>query len=151
VSKLDQLLDKANDRLKKSITGILIYKRGNKLSLRGTLPPKPGSEKTKPYQQYLSLGIYCNAAGIKQAEEKAKLLGSQWAREKFDWQDWLNSDRGFTLETVGYWADKFEEDYFSRRQRTQRSETTWKVEYQSMFKRLPSDEKLSGQAKPGTA
>ncbi|MEM9272344.1 MAG: hypothetical protein AAGA80_05195 [Cyanobacteria bacterium P01_F01_bin.143] len=111
MDKLDQLLGKANDRLKKSRTGILIYRRGNKLSLRGTLPPKPGSEKTKPYQQYLPLGIYSNAAGIKQAEEKAKLLGSQLALEKFDWQDWLNGDRGFTLETVGYWADKFEEDY----------------------------------------
>ncbi len=143
MDKLDQLLDKANDRLKRYKTGILIYKRGNKLSLRGTLPPKPGSDKNKPYQQYLSLGVYCNAAGIKQAEDKAKLLSSQLALEKFDWQDWLNSDLEYALETVGYWADKFEEDYFSRRQRTQRSETTWKVEYQSMFKRLPSQEKLS--------
>ena len=143
MDKLDQLLTKANERLKSFNAGVLIYKRGNKLSLRGTLPPKPGSAKEKSYQQYLSLGIYCNVAGIKRAEEKAKLLSSQLAVEKFDWQDWINCDRGFVLETVGYWINKFEQDYFNRRQRTPQSETTWEVEYKSMFKRLPKDEKLS--------
>ena len=143
MDKLDQLLGKANDRLKKFNAGVLIYKRGKKLSLRGTLPPKPGSGREKPYQQYLSLGFYCNAAGIKQAEEKAKLLSSQLALEKFDWQDWLNSDCGIALESVAYWFEKFEQDYFNRRQRTPQSETTWKVEYDSMFRRLPKNEKLS--------
>ena len=84
---VDQLLSKANDRLKSYKAGISIYKRGDKLSLRGTFPPKPGSDKAKPYQQHLSLGLYCNPAGIKQAEDKAKLLSSQLALEKFDWQD----------------------------------------------------------------
>ena len=143
MDKLDQLLGKANDRLKQFKAGVLIYKRGNKLSLRGTLPPKPGSGKVKSYQQYLSLGIYCNAAGIKIAEEKAKLLSSQLTLEKFDWQDWVNSDCGILLESVGYWIDKFEQDYFNRRQRTPQTETTWETEYQSMFKRLPKGEKLS--------
>ncbi len=143
MDKVDQLLKSANERLKIINAGILIYKRGNKLSLRGTLPPKPGSGKEKPYQQYLSLGIYCNVAGIKQAEKKAKLLSSQLALEKFDWLDWINCDRGLALETVGYWIDQYEQDYFNRRQRTEQSETTWKVEYQSMFKRLPLEEKLS--------
>ncbi|MDJ0899367.1 MAG: hypothetical protein QNJ55_11200 [Xenococcus sp. MO_188.B8] len=62
MDKLDLLLDKANDRLKSYKAVISIYKRGHKLSLRGTFQPKPGSDKNEPYQQYLSLGMYCNAA-----------------------------------------------------------------------------------------
>ena len=143
MDKLEHLLGKVNERLKNFNTGFTICKRGKKLSLRGYLPPRPQSKKTQPYQQYLSLGIYYNAAGIKQAEEKAKFLSSQLALDKFDWQDWINPDSGLVLESVGYWINKFERDYFDRRQRTQQSETTWKLEYQSMFKRLPKDEKLS--------
>ncbi len=46
---------RANGRLRASKIGISIEKRGGTLWLRGTLPPKPNSGKTKPYQQKLSL------------------------------------------------------------------------------------------------
>ena len=72
-------------------------------------------------------------------------MSSQLALDKFDWQDWIKSEHGLVLGTVGYWVDKFEQDYFNRRKRTERSETTWKVEYHSMFSRLPRDEQLSNR------
>jgi hypothetical protein len=52
---INNRLAQANGRLKASNTGISIEKRGGTLWLRGTLPPKPNSGKTKPYQQKLSL------------------------------------------------------------------------------------------------
>ena len=65
MNKLDKLLEAANTRLKKSNAGITIFRRGQKLSLRGMLPPKPG--KSKPSQQTIKLDIYFNSAGIKVA------------------------------------------------------------------------------------
>ena len=75
--------------LKKSNAGIAIYKRGQKLSLRGMLPPKPG--KNQPSQQTISLGIYCNGAGIKQAEKQAQKLSSELLLKDFHWDNWLIS------------------------------------------------------------
>jgi len=75
LDKLSKLLDKANSRLKTSNSGIKIFKRGQKLSLRGMLPPKKGKDKAS--QQVISLGTYCNAAGIQSAEKQAQKLASQ--------------------------------------------------------------------------
>lgn len=44
-----------------------IYRKGNKLYLEGTFPPKPGSTKTIPHQQYLTLGVSANPPGLKVA------------------------------------------------------------------------------------
>lgn len=76
--KILKILDKANTQLKSANTGIIIYKptNSNRLSLRGTLPPKPGSKKQKPHQQTIPLGINCNAAGIKKAKLEAQKLGA---------------------------------------------------------------------------
>ncbi len=70
--KLEQLLNKANSQLKQGNIGITIFKRGNKLSLRGMMPPKPGSKSNKLSQQTISLGIYANAVGIKTAKIEAQ-------------------------------------------------------------------------------
>ena len=143
MDKIESLLFAANQRLKKSNAGITIFKRGQKLSLRGMLPPKPG--KSEPSQQTISLGIYCNGAGIKQAEKQAQKLGSELSLKDFHWDNWLSDSKDQSLESVGYWIDKFEEDYFNRKQKNARSLTTWNTEYRAMFKRLPSAEKLSNQ------
>jgi integrase len=105
------------------------------------LPPKPG--KDKPSQQTISLGIYCNAAGIQSAEKQAQKLGSQLALKEFDWDEWISSDRYQSLESVQYWLDRFEEDYFNRKEKNDRTINTWETDYLGMYKRLPSFEKLS--------
>ena len=131
----------ANNRLKNSNSGITIFRRGQKLSLRGMLPPK--FDKNKPSQQTISLGIYFNPAGIKSAEKQAQKLSSELALKEFNWDNWQLSHKYQSLESVGYWIAKFEEDYFNRRERNSRSETTWDSEYKAMFRRLPEEEKLS--------
>ena len=139
MDKTEKLLQQANHRFKQSNAGIVIFKRGQKLSLRGMLPPKPGKQEAS--QQTVSLGIYCNPAGIKNAEKQAQKLASEIALKEFNWDSWRDRDR--SIESVGYWIDKFEADYFNRKERNDRTLTTWDSEYAAMFKRLPGHEKLS--------
>ena len=141
--KLSKLLDDANHKLKLSHAGIVIFKRGNKLSLRGILPPKPGSKKQKPSQQTISLGIYANAAGIKVAEKEAQKLGAAIALGEFDWSNYFSQDQ--SIGSVEYWLTKFEEDYFNKRERNHKSETTWK-DYQKIFNKLNPKDKLTNES-----
>lgn len=46
------------------------------------LPSK--TEETRSSQQTISLGIYCNAAGIQSAEKQAQKLASQLALREFN-------------------------------------------------------------------
>lgn len=140
--KITKLLNAANARLKLANAGIRIFKRGSKLSLRGMLPPKPGSSKQKYSQQTISLGFYANAAGIKTAEKQAQKLGATIALGEFDWTNYLSSLSSFG--SVEYWINKFEEDYFNKRDRNTKTETTWK-DYQKIFKKFPVDAKLDSQ------
>lgn len=132
----------ANQRLKQAKIGIVIWKRGNKLSLRGMLPPKPGSHKTTATQQTIALNIFANPAGIKRAEAEARKVGGQLACKEFSWDAYLNNSTEPTA-TVAQWMEKFKENYFTRRARTPKSETTWRTEYQTFFNALPPDEVLT--------
>ncbi len=69
-----------NARLKTAKMGVAVVQRGDRLSLRATLPPRLGRGKLEPTQQYLSLGIYGNPAGLKVAEDKAHELAVAIAR-----------------------------------------------------------------------
>lgn len=140
MDKIEKLLSAANNRLKQSNAGIKIFKRGQKLSLRGMLPHK---SQDKFSQQTISLGVYCNAAGIKSAEKQAQKLASQLALNEFKWDLW--TDQKQNLATVGYWLKKFEEDYFNRKEKNDRSLTTWKTDYHDIFKRLNFDDSLNGE------
>lgn len=56
---IDAKIDEANAALKDKRTGgtrVTIFRRGDRLHLKGTLPPKPHIEKDSPYQQTISLG-----------------------------------------------------------------------------------------------
>ncbi len=103
------------------------------------LPPKTGRDKSS--QQTISLGIYCNAAGIQSAEKQAQKLASQLALKEFNWDDWTIQES--SIGSVGYWIKEFEADYFNRKENNDRTMTTWNTEYKAMFKRLNNTESLS--------
>ncbi len=73
-------LDWANTKLNR----VTIIKRGNKLSLRATLPPKPG-DGIKPKRYTISTGLFANATGLKLALAKAQKLESDLIYERFSW------------------------------------------------------------------
>ncbi len=71
------------------------------------LPPKKGNDKDS--QQIVSLGIYCNAAGIQSAEKQAQKLASQLALKEFRWDEW-GSSQSKNRDRSGYWIEEFEEE-----------------------------------------
>lgn len=86
--------------------------------------------------------MYANAAGAKVAESEALKLSGLIALKQFDWGDYLKTDN-VPIGSAGYWIDKFEEDYFNKRDRNPKTETTWK-DYGKVFNKFDRDERLDG-------
>lgn len=142
MDELDSLVRAANQRLKSSRLGVSILRRGEKLSLRANLPPKPDSVKTQPWQQTIALDIYANPAGVNRAEGEARKVGGLLACKEFSWAPYYQP-KVKPERTVGEWAAKFERDYFTRRSRSPKSLTTWRTEYQTVFNALPTGAELT--------
>lgn len=124
--------------------------RGDRLSLRGTFPPKPGSNKIVWHQQYLSLGIYANPAGLQRAEAEAKIVGGMLARDEFDWSRYLEGEKEPSL-TCGYWVEKFKQEYFAKNGSDPTKQQTWKRHYEACFNKLPIGENLTPEILIATA
>jgi hypothetical protein len=114
--------------LKAGRCGLTIEMAQRKLRLRGTLPPKPVSNKTEPHQQRIPLGYFGNPAGIKRAEADAKKIAAQLIQKEFNWQDWVDIYSPDTA-TVGEILDKFKTIYLARN-----SETSWQNYLLSAYK-----------------
>ena len=140
-NQIDGRIAQANGRLKSGKVGISIQRQGDRLYLRGTFPPKPDSDKKAPYQQRLALGFHANPLGVKNTEAEARKIGALLDCKDFSWLPYL-SDRIVT-QTCSDWVEKFEKDYFTRRDRNPKTETTWKRSYLEVLKRLPIDQPLS--------
>jgi integrase len=134
-------LSQANGRLKAGKIGVSIEVRGERLCLRAVLPPRPGSSKKQPYQQRLALHCHANPSGLKLAEQEARKVGAMLESKTFDWVLYVKPIA--MPSTCADWVARFEADYFSRRARTPKTETTWRHDYQKVFTELPSDTPLS--------
>ncbi len=99
-STLDESIQKLNQRLKAGQLGVQIERRGQKLNLRATLPPRPGSPRLRPYQQRLRLNLPATAAGLKQAEQQAKIIALQLMQQSFDWRQYLPLANGTALHQL---------------------------------------------------
>ncbi|GAB4465598.1 MAG: site-specific integrase [Elainellaceae cyanobacterium] len=142
MNAFENRLAQANGRLKAGRVGVAIEQRGGRLLLRATLPPKPGSSKTKPFQQRLALSYRANPAGLKLAEIEAKKVGAQLDAGEFIWEPYQARVQPLS---VADWVERFEADYFNRRRRSPESETTWRHDYQKVFDKLPGDAALTVQ------
>lgn len=83
---MDKLND-ANDRLKP--LKISLLSRGNRLSLRSTLPNKPGKPKGRS-QQTIALNLPCTPSGINRAEKMAVKVANDRDLGLFRWEDYQN-------------------------------------------------------------
>jgi integrase len=138
---IDGRIAQANGRLKSAKVGIAIVRQGDRLYLRGTFPPKPDSDKKAPYQQRLALGFHANPLGVKNAEAEARKIGALLDCKEFEWLPYLKISAPSV--TCGDWVAKFEKDYFDKRDRNPKTETTWQKNYNEVLKRLPVEEPLS--------
>jgi integrase len=138
---IEQRIKEANGRLKNNYCGLRIEQIGGRLYIRGTLPPKPFSGKNEDYQQRIS-AANANPDGVKIAEKLAKKISVQIDAKTFDWADYIDSAVD-SSPTIGQWIEDFEKDYFQRRAKNFKSQSTWKVEYLSVFKVLDSNGQLT--------
>jgi integrase len=138
---LDEPLAAVNMRLKAAQIGLKIDRRGDKLSLRGTLPPRPDSPKLRPSQQRIPLGLPATKAGLKQIEKVAKVIAAQLIENTFSWQDYLGPVAG--LKRMG--ADlpmqiaAFEQHFYQVREGSDRPasiKTTWEKAYVPYLRKL---------------
>lgn len=134
-------LNQANGRLKSANFGIRIELRQKRLALVATFPPKPDANHQIWKQSKLALGIYANGAGIQQAEKEARKVGALLATKEFRWEDYLKPTlpAGKIKDLIG----QAEQDYFSKREKNQKSENTWAGDYLKIYKKLPQDEALT--------
>lgn len=100
IATIDSQIAQVNQRLKVARLGFQIERRGQKLSLRGTLPPRPGSSRLRPHQQRISLNLAATPAGLKQAEQEIKIIAAQLIQETFDWQQYLPLTGGGRLHQM---------------------------------------------------
>jgi integrase len=137
----DKLIQAANARLKAGKRGIAIEAKGDRLTLRATLPPKLNSGKDKPYQQRIYLGWYANPAGIKSAEAEALRVSSDLVQNKFDWANYQDpeSQPQPELPIVSSLVEKFKVDKLAQGI----SDRTWRDDYAEVLDRLPQNTELT--------
>jgi len=114
---IDRQIAQVNRRLKVARLGLQIERRGEKLSLRGTLPPRPGSTRLRSHQQRLSLGLPTTTAGLKQAEQEAKIIAAQLIQKSFNWRDYLHATGEGRLQdlSLAQQLQAFEQDFWAQR------------------------------------
>lgn len=137
-------LEKANSRLKAAKLRVSIFRRQSKLWLRATLPPKPYLNRKDDYQQAVSLDANATIAGLKYAEQKAKVMAVELDSGRFDWAHWIEvKGTSPELKTIGDWINKFHEH---KLQESKIATSTWKIDYLQVSKKLPQEELLSIEA-----
>ncbi|MGB7251670.1 MAG: site-specific integrase [Phormidesmis sp.] len=143
---LDPAIATVNQRLKAAKLGLKIERRGEKLNLRGTLPPRPGSPKLRPSQQRIPLGLPAHKAGLKQIEKTAKVIAARLIEQTFDWQDYLGPLAGLsqTGADLSVQIAAFEHHFFQLRleesngshHRLASVRTTWEKAYVPYLRKL---------------
>lgn len=129
---MDQQIEKANTKLEK----VRIIKRGSKLSLRATLPPKPG-DGVKPKRYTISPGFSATAEGLKLTVVEAQRIEADLIYGRFSWE--TQKDQ----LTVGKAITEFEKDYWKRKEKTINRANNYKYDYFNHFLFLPQDQLLT--------
>lgn len=140
--RVDYSFDAVTERLKKGKVRARIYKRGNKLWLQATLPPKPQSDRIKPYQQRISLGLPANEDGYRRAEQEAQLLSARLTSGTFDWRDYLKLELIPEYKPAELWIQEFKRNYLETHNL---KPSTWVNQWQKIYRRLPSNEPLTSK------
>ncbi len=141
---LKQLLTEVNTRLTNQGCRLKVGISGNKIWLRGTLPPKPNSKNTGHSQQRIYLDLNASPTGISLAESEAIKINTQLMLKVFNWLDFIDPKQPKTSpKTVGEYLELFEQDYFTRRKSTSKTQLTYRKDYRASFNKLDPQEILT--------
>jgi integrase len=145
VMDLHGKISQANGRLAAGNISLRIEQNGKKLSLRGTLPPKPGSGRDRSHQQRIALGVDATGAGLKTAEARAREISGLIALGRFVWDEFLPG-KPVQPEVIGDWIGKIEQDYLANGGRRE----TWNGDYLKIYRRLPWDKPVTAELMEAT-
>ncbi|MGF1512289.1 MAG: site-specific integrase [Elainellaceae cyanobacterium] len=136
LADIDPRLRQINQRLKAAQLGVQLECRGQKLSLRATLPPRPGSSRLQAYQQRLSLGLPANKSGLKQAEQEAKIVAAKLLEGCFDWRNYQPGGRRLHQMPLSEQIELFRVGFLQQRQQAASAQTTWRTAYAPYLRKL---------------
>lgn len=137
----EEQLQRVNQRLRLAELGVQVEQRGQRLVLRGTLPPKPGSSRQGAAQQRLSLGVAANSLGLIQAERQAKVVAAALITGSFDWSNYQVWSGRSAVDPLSLQQQlrQFEQHFFDQPQRQvspASSQTTWRGAYAPYLRKL---------------
>jgi integrase len=138
---LDGKILSLNQKFKAAGLGLQIERRGSKLNLRGTFPPKPGADRLRPSQQRLSLAYPATPPGLKQTEQQVKIIAAQLIQRSFDWKEYLPQAGGKRLSQMelAEQIQAFEQGFKTHRDRQANpasTQTTWTAAYKPYLNKL---------------
>jgi integrase len=111
------------------------------LYLRGTFPPRPGSDRTQPYQQRIALRMRNTPDARRKAEAIAKKVSGQINLGEFRWQDWIEEEPAqknqgdFRAAVKQHWWRNKDKSHLGHH-------TTWKL-YSELLAKMPDDIDIS--------
>ena len=127
--------------INKSLSQCAIRRRGNRLSIRGTFPPKPGDgNRAKSYE--IATGKPATFAGLVQVKAIAQEIDGLLIRDRFDWTPWLKGVQK-PAQTVGEWLASFEAAHWAKTPQSPTKLNSWHKDYELKFNHLPPGELLS--------
>ncbi|MGF1535057.1 MAG: site-specific integrase [Elainellaceae cyanobacterium] len=148
---IDSRLQQINQRLKAAQMGVQLERRGQKLSLRGTFPPRPESSRLQPYQQRLSLGLPATKSGLKQAEQEAKIVAARLLERSFDWRNYQQpGGKRLHQMSLSEQIEAFRSSFFQQRH-TASAQTTWRTAYAPYLRKLEAIAQSSTRLTPAEA
>ena len=159
----------ANQGLAESGTSWRLEIRGQRLGLRGPLPPRPGSSQSNTTIQRLSLGLRASEDAVQEALAHLHQVQLQLRLGTFRWQDWQRSPSRPTERPPGQKDDvqrggdaagpepsdsllnaleSFREAFHQdprRRRSPSGARSTWRSAYQPYLRRLRAIGEQAGQ------
>lgn len=141
--KFDLTLKQCNQRLRAASIRVRVERKGHALYARGTLPPKPNSGQTKPYQQHVSLNVKATPAGLKRAEAEARKIAAAIDLKEFSWTNYPLRSPKVENQTVADWRAAHKLNYFEYHQQTPKDVATFQDAYDRYLKRLPQTQPLT--------
>jgi integrase len=138
--KKEYTLNAVNNRLTQEKAKCKIVQRGDALWAQATFPPKPGSDRTIPYQQKISMGVPASEDGFERAEREAKLISAELVAGKFDWSKYLKPELLPDGKPVSKLVKQFKAKYLETNDLTDR---TWLNDWGRIYGKLPQNEPLT--------